>query len=170
METSNLAKVIFQFVDDLLVSFNLLVWRKRMDTTKLGPCKWDHATRAIKLHRAAAKRDHCMHKTEVLARKVEYVPEHLSLAVVFVENGVREELGLAHELLRECRFLGSGQIGEIGLRLRGGNVEGAYEGYEVPLAYGLVESDTNGILVYSSKVKALQRSSGMHDFSIRAVL
>ena len=82
-ETSNLAKVLFEFLreyisyvfasltskqylDKLPVPLNLVFGRKRMHGTELGPSERDHAARAVQLHRATTQGYHRMVKAEIL--------------------------------------------------------------------------------------------------------
>ena len=81
------------YLDELNVTLHLVIGDEWVDSAEFRPRERDHATRAIKLHRAASKRDHRMNETKILRLQVINVPHHLSLRVMSVENRMRKDFG-----------------------------------------------------------------------------
>ena len=79
-----------QLAVELGVAGELLGRRERMDVRELGPGDRDHLARRVQLHRARAERDHRAVEREVLVGQAAHVAQHLGLAVVRVEDRVRQ--------------------------------------------------------------------------------
>ena len=72
-----------------------------MDVRELGPGDRDHLARRVQLHRARAERDHRAVEGEVLVGEAAQVAQHRGLAVVAVEDRVREERRAPPQTARE---------------------------------------------------------------------
>lgn len=72
-----------------------------------------HLGGTVELHGARAQRDHGVDKRKILGLQVVDIAEHLGLAVVRIEDGVGEELGLSANFLGQAAddLLGAGLVG-----------------------------------------------------------
>ena len=166
VEASDLAEVRLQFLQDAIsmtpssrateqtyldhleVSLDLVSRRERMNVRELGPGERDHTARAVEFHSAAPEGDHCVDEPEVLRLEVVDVPEHLSLRVMRVEDGVREKRRRALKRLGDSR----GRRGSRDDALGSGRSEDLDQDVHVPLRDALVEGDTDVLVVYSAQV------------------
>jgi len=136
------------YLDDLSVAAGLIDWYKGVNVAKLRPGKWDHAARAVELHRATAQRDHRVNQAEILGLQVMNVAKHLGLRVMRIEDGVRKDVAAAGE---------AGRNDGIGRRTKGlsGHLSTCYDRHEVGEVgqrHTLVKGDANVIVIDPTEV------------------
>ncbi len=92
-----------QLLVEQRVAAQLIGRCERMDVRELRPRHRDHLARRVELHRARAERDHAAVEREVLVGQAAHVAQHLGLAVMAVEDRMREVRAGAHQLGRHER-------------------------------------------------------------------
>ncbi len=97
----DLAQIIRQGRQHLRIALGLILWRKRVQPAKFGPCDWHHLDRGVQLHRARAKRDHGTIQRQVTIRQAAHIPHHLGFRAVHVENRMGEILCFPQERVRD---------------------------------------------------------------------
>nr|GFD42746.1 hypothetical protein [Tanacetum cinerariifolium] len=111
----HLAQPSLQIADDLLVAHCLVSGGEGVQLADFGPGYRYHLGRGIELHGARAQRNHAMGKAQVLVFELFHVAQQLVLGVVRVEDGVREVLAGALEVVgpgqRQLGFGGGGGRG-----------------------------------------------------------
>ncbi|TFB01085.1 hypothetical protein CCMA1212_006819 [Trichoderma ghanense] len=98
-------------IKESLVALGAAVGRVRVNVGYVFQTNKLHLRGAVELHGAGAEGNHGVDQGQILGLKVVHVAQHLRLAVVRVEDGVGEELGLSSnrrwealdELLRRLR-------------------------------------------------------------------
>ena len=88
----HLAEHGLELVDQLQVALGLVERGERVDVGELGPGHRLHLGGGVELHRARAQRDHRPVERHVLVGQPAQVAQHLGLAAVLVEDGMREVL------------------------------------------------------------------------------
>lgn len=161
VETSNLAKISFQLLDDGLVPLNLVLRSEWVNIAELRPGQRNHAAGAIELHRAATQRDHGVDKTEVLGGQVVNVSEHLGLGVVLVEDRVGQDFGGALQVGSDSGPGGFCQVGKCDERLVGCSRENVDQIDQLLRCNTFVESDPDAALVDLSKVDSSSDGGGV---------
>lgn len=79
--------------ENLMITLDLVIWRKWMDSTELWPRERNHAACAVEFHGAASERNHAMYETHILGGEMMDITKHLSLGVVLIEDGMRQIFG-----------------------------------------------------------------------------
>ena len=77
---------------NLMIAFDLVIWREWMDSTEFWPCERNHAACAVEFHGTASERNHAMYKTHIFGSKMMDIAKHLSFRVMFIEDRVRKVL------------------------------------------------------------------------------
>ncbi len=133
-----------------------------MDVRELGPADRNHLARRVQLHRARAERNHRTVEREVLVGEAAQVAQHLGLAVVAVEDGVRQEGRRAAQALGNERSDAALERRDLGQRLAVLR-EHAPEGDDVVARRRLVERDAQ------HRVAPLGKAAQVHPGSDRAL-
>ena len=137
IHTSQGRELVGSLREQLLVAPDAAVRRVGVDVGNLLITDELHLVGTVQLHGARSQRNHGVDQRQILGLEVVHVSEHLSLAVVGVENWVSQELGLAANRLREAvedvlgallvtllPELGSSLNINVGLVLGGNSLEG----------------------------------------------
>ena len=94
VEAGDLAELLFETAEHLLVTKRLIFRRERVNVRKLRPRDRNHFSRCVELHRARAESDHGVNQGEILLFQALEVAHHLVFTVVLVEHRVGHEFRL----------------------------------------------------------------------------
>ena len=99
---SDIAKLVAQVVNHLLVTQSLIRRGKGMQQRKLPPAHRHHLGCRVELHRTGSQGDHRPVERQIAIGQTPHVAHHLRLSPVHVENRVGEIVGCAQHGLREA--------------------------------------------------------------------
>ena len=99
-EAGDAAEVIAEFVDDLMITFNLIGRRERMYGRKFRPAYRNKFRGGIEFHGTASQRDHRRIQGKILILQHFDIAHHFTLTVMGVENLLLHKFGMAFKGLR----------------------------------------------------------------------
>ena len=133
-----------------------------MDARELRPRDGEHLAGRVELHRAASQRDHGLRQRQIARLKLEDVTQHLGLAVMRVEDRMREISAGARnrrfEFRRHIRKLRHADAGAALLD------EALEDQLDIRARRRLIERDADLAVVEASEIHAAHLCRGEHGF------
>ena len=150
LEAGDGGEHLIEVVDDLQVALGVLAGRVGVHVGELGPGDGDHRGGAVQLHGAGAQRDHRVIQRQVLRLQLVQVAGHLVLAVVRVEDALRQYVARALE--RGGHLTAGALVQVLGIGL---DAEAAQQVHQVIGRGGLVEGGGHGLVAHLAQQNAL---------------
>ena len=156
--TGDLAELVAEIVDHLIIAGRLILGHERVQIGEFGPGDGDHLNRGVELHRAGAKRDHRTVQRQITVGEAAHIARHLSLGAVPVEGRMGEICALAQTCIRQAIGLITGCFAI--------NAKGAPDGLNRVIAGHLIDRDADLGIANFAQVDPFGHS-GLHDGALQ---